>query len=122
MNREIKFRAWDGIRKEMIYNSNQSCFDPRMNVGWELMQFTGLKDKNGRDMFEGDLCASVEGGIIGKIEFHNGAFCWTDGVCYWPLAVNQRGQVIDYKIDADGDLELRGNIFENSDLLGEGDE
>ena len=70
--REIKFRAWDDDEKEMIeYFSNDNnyqllqteegnifCGGYMRNEDWQepvLMQFTGLKDKNGKEIYEGDI-------------------------------------------------------------------
>lgn len=69
MKREIKFRAWDG--KQMYLragiNFTGTCEVPYSDGEWHtgdrpllgkevvLMQFTGLKDKNGKEIYEGDL-------------------------------------------------------------------
>jgi len=67
MNREIKFRAWelpDGM------GSNGHMFDPSEvgdhtlndleDMPWVLMQYTGFKDKNGKEIYEGDACQVVD--------------------------------------------------------------
>lgn len=59
--REIKFRAWHKQLKDMIYND--LCKNPfdtfwyndgEFSDMYELMQYTGLKDKNGKEIYEGD--------------------------------------------------------------------
>lgn len=59
MKREIKFRAWAKIKKPiMIYSGEDlgNFFDHQIHdFESELMQFTGLLDKNGKEIYEGDI-------------------------------------------------------------------
>lgn len=71
MMREIKFRAWDSKNKKMYsfelielpYSENVNLdgqFDGLLDMYYKLMQYTGLKDKNGVEIFEGDLLKSYD--------------------------------------------------------------
>ena len=120
--REIKFRAWDKINKEM-FNVESINFQERRVykdvVSYrnfndiELMQYTGLKDKNNEEIYEGDIVKLRANHGIGVVKYYDewGAFV-VEYIKPRPLAVLGMNY---YKED----IEILGNIYENSELLGE---
>jgi uncharacterized phage protein (TIGR01671 family) len=82
-----------------------------------LMQYTGLKDKNGVEIYEGDILKNPD---QGELEYHedpiNGQVVWWN-LLGWTLA-NKDGSIwedVDYL--ANYELEVIGNIYENPELL-----
>lgn len=61
MDREIKFRVWDQKRKEMVYFDLDVC-NNETRIWWNeqikgnpIMQYTGLKDRNGKEVYDEDI-------------------------------------------------------------------
>lgn len=124
--RDIRFRAWDGKRmlNRTLFDRNWYTWDDKcVKVAMphdvntlEIMQFTGLKDSKGNDIYESDIL-KTDSNITGSIEFHNGAFCWTDGACYWWLHSGHKNMSDDDKVIVVDDLEVIGNIYSNPELV-----
>jgi len=125
--REIKFRAWDIKRKLMtVFNLTEIYADCCGNVGFlknaphqhendswkdfELMQYTSLKDKNEKEIYEGDVLRSKVGYLY-VVDFQYGSFgaYWTKEKNIWHSCSSRSFE--------EKEFEIVGNIFENPKLL-----
>lgn len=104
MNRVIKFRAWDRHIKRMDYNLDMLTLVEMREMD-NLMQFTGLTDKNGKEIYEGD--------IVEENEYWSDKtpVVWNDNIAGWKC--KDWGSLAEY---ADR-VEVIGNIYQNGDLL-----
>ncbi|MGI8351716.1 YopX family protein [Niallia circulans] len=134
--REIKFRVWDKDYSKMHicgtnthdainFLENQACYYNQQNGcgslpngegTYDLMQYTGLKDKNGVEIYEGDV---VKGHwwAYGKAHRHIGK------VTYGMAAFKVVGvkQYLGNSIELDPTFEIIGNIYQNPELLERGE-
>ena len=136
MNREIKFRAYDKHTKIMLpvvdvikFTKSESINimrDGAYGVGVtipyqpqiELMQYTGLHDKNGKEIYEGDI-VSKETFDDTKPNYRDISYAkvvWIEELASYHL-VNKDDKIILYLSDDKYNIEVAGNIYENGDLL-----
>lgn len=134
--REIKFRAWDKTNKVMLTNKdlwihiypqediketsvanlpdyhigeqpNDISYDPRTDL--EVMQFTGLKDKNGKEIYESDILEDEEGDRF--------LVRYTSSARFVADLYGEKGFVYDEFALDDGHWMIIGNEYEHPDLL-----
>jgi len=121
MIREIKFRIWDKTTKEMIFTESRDSFDwipvaQNNEFLYGLMQYTGLKDKNGKEIYEGDILIPLKpsGVWIDKpieVQFKEDTEkpCGECSPTYgWNIYSSMANE-----------FEIIGNIYENTELLNE---
>ena len=149
-----KFRAYDGGSLNRMYQPDEVMVgggniwiidedsvagDWIVNNDLHLMQSTGLKDKNGKEIFEGDILkfndewneychegyvdGSVEG--VNYVEVVKGEACFEFGKTRYPessLFIHMEDEHLSFAElvnDKDFEFEIIGNVYENPDLLEE---
>lgn len=127
MKREIKFRAWDKIKKRMYLDIQLQYSEGKWLAlpygshaepleSFDLMQYTGLKDKNGKEIYEGNILNW--GRHIGNKKPLNEIVQWyqKDGFCGFRLKSTKDDTYMPIN-PFNLKLEVIGNIYENESLL-----
>lgn len=126
-----KFRAWDSVKKEMFKDTfaitesgqvvvveQESVASPPDYVFVEhlvIMQSTGLKDKNGKEVFEGDILAiETDEGILNVNIFWDSEHAL---FMFESKKYNEKDLLAELVEDNTYPFEIAGNIWENPELL-----
>lgn len=123
--REFKFRAWDKGNSLMceveqitfdenreitflaVWNEEYGLQEAEPITHFELMQYTGLRDKDGKEIYEGDIVRSNYGNLV-KVVFTKGSFKIASLV-----SPNRNLCLLEYPQF----VKVIGNIYENPELL-----
>lgn len=137
MSREIKFRVWDKTSDSMLYQddferveldtknkmvtliaeeeSDKSHYvlDYEDGIEAEILQYTGLKDKNGKEIYEGDILINTNKSKL-NLGIENQKYLIVYRALGFGLKPLFKGMALKFNYT---DLELIGNIYENPELL-----
>ena len=126
--REIKFRAWNEVQEKMVnwsefLNTNmKNTFIAPESTGLLLMQYTGLKDKNGKEIYEGDiLLAPVYFGSLKCVCIYQQENIVSSIQGFGLYSYDSYFRTYRTLVESDewDDFEVIGNIYDNPELLKE---
>ena len=121
MQRTIKFRVWDKtLNKIHCWSAieNHFTFEELLDDNFfEAMQYTGLKDKNDIEIYEGDIIlvnVFMSKHVTGLVAFDRGSFCVTGNFEGWGYDCNTTNF---WEMSTNGnEYKVIGNIYENPEL------
>lgn len=107
MGREIKFRQFCSAEDHVDYGMHYMKFNGILvrDGDWHIMQYTGLKDKNGVEIYEGDIARVGDKGVT-SVTFFDGAF--------YTVVSHSNYRCGGWETKS---IEIIGNIYENPELL-----
>lgn len=125
MSREIKFRTWympfgpKGSMQEMIYRKASSilAFSEMSPDNYIVEQYTGLKDANGKEIYEGDIVRMQRPGFHERACYEVKYF--VQDVCIFQIVKVTDGSTLFESPSNGHDVEIIGNVHTNPELLEE---
>ena len=122
--REIKFRAWIEDYKEMTYSRHYNYLshffsyleDCYLEEQYVIQQFTGLYDKNGKEIYEGDILQWTSSNPFSLGEIRKVKVYYVEAR-FWCNTWNNKLGIYLGELLSEEKCEVIGNIYENPDLI-----